>query len=156
MVVGRRLRHADRGEAAEAIAGYAVGLDLSCRDLIRVDNDLKVDLVRGKAQDTMAPCGPAIVPARFVPDISDLRVTLDLNGERMMDALTSEMLYAIDEQLSIISGYLTLEPGDILFTGLPSGSAEVHGGRWLRHGDHIRAEIADVGVLEVTLMDDEA
>ncbi len=149
--VGRRLRHAGKEEAAEAIAGYAIGLDLSCRDLIQVDNDLKVDLVRGKAQDTMAPCGPVIMPAKFVPDINDVRIQLAVNGELMMDASTSEMLYKIDEQLSVISEYLTIEPGDILFTGSPSGSAGVHGNRWLKPGDHIRAEIGQVGVLNVTM-----
>ncbi|HEV7434218.1 MAG TPA: fumarylacetoacetate hydrolase family protein [Pseudorhizobium sp.] len=55
VVIGRPLRHATKVEAAAAIAGYSIGLDLSCRDLIQVDNDLKVDLLRGKAQDTMAP-----------------------------------------------------------------------------------------------------
>ncbi len=152
--VGRRLRHVDRSTAAAAIAGYAVGLDMSCRDLIRVDNDLQVDLVRGKAQDTMAPCGPVMMPARYAGDVGDLRITLAVNGETMMDASTDEMLYAVDEQLSIISRYVTLEPGDILFTGSPSGSAGVHGNRWLKNGDRIRAEIATVGVLEVTVHDD--
>ena len=149
--VGRRLRHAGQEEAAAAIAGYGIGLDLSCRDLIQVDNDLKVDLVRGKAQDTMAPCGPAIMPAQFVPDVNALRVQLAVNGEIMMDASTSEMLYKVDEQLSVISEYLTIEPGDILFTGSPSGSAGVHGNRWLKPGDHIHAEIEHVGVLDVIM-----
>jgi 2-keto-4-pentenoate hydratase/2-oxohepta-3-ene-1,7-dioic acid hydratase in catechol pathway len=72
--VGRRLKDAGRDEALAAIAGYAIGLDLSCRDLIWVDNDLKVDLVRGKGQDTMAPCGPAITPAKFVKDPNNLRI----------------------------------------------------------------------------------
>lgn len=152
--VGRRLRHADRAEAAAAVAGYAVGLDLSCRDLIRVDNELQVDLVRGKAQDTMAPCGPVMVPAACVGDVGDLRITLSVNGETMIDARTSEMLYRVDEQLSIISRYMTLEPGDILFTGSPSGSAGVHSDRWLRDGDRIRAEIERVGVLTVSVHDD--
>ena len=149
--VGRRLRHASKAEAAEAVAGYAIGLDLSCRDLIQVDNDLKVDLVRGKAQDTMAPCGPVIMPAKFVPDINDVRIQLSVNGEGMMDASSSEMLYKIDEQLSVISEYLTIEPGDILFTGSPSGSAGVHGNRWLKPGDHIHAEIDHVGILDVIM-----
>ena len=152
--VGNRLRHASRDEAAAAVAGYAIGLDLSCRDLIQVDNDLKVDLVRGKAQDTMAPCGPAIMPAKFVADVNNLRVQLFINDEQMMNASTSEMLYKVDEQLSIISDYITLMPGDILFTGSPSGSAGVHGDRWLRHGDRIHAEIENVGVLDVTVQDD--
>ena len=137
--VGRKLRHASKDEAAAAVAGYAIGLDLSCRDLIQVDSDLKVDLVRGKAQDTMAPCGPVIMPAKFVENVDELRVQLSVNGETMMDASTSEMLYKINEQLSVISGYLTIEPGDILFTGSPAGSAGVHGNRWLKDCDRIHA-----------------
>jgi len=154
--VGRRLRHAGKEKAATAVAGYAVGLDLSCRDLIQIDNDLKVDLVRGKAQDTMAPCGPVIMPAKFVPDINDSRIRLSVNGKGMMDASTSEMLYKIDEQLSVISEYLTIEPGDILFTGSPSGSAGVHGNCWLKPGDRIHAKIEDVGTLDVIVQDGQA
>ncbi len=155
IVVGKRLRHASREEAAAGIAGYAIGLDLSCRDLIPVDNELHVDLVRGKAQDTMAPCGPGIMPAEFVSDVNDLRVQLAVNGEPMIDARTSEMLYKCDEILSEISEYITLNPGDICFTGSPSGSAGVHGNRWLKPGDTIRAEIEQVGVLEIVIQDTE-
>jgi 2,4-didehydro-3-deoxy-L-rhamnonate hydrolase len=155
VVLGKRLRHASREEAAQAIAGYTIGLDLSCRDLIPADNDLKIDLMRGKAQDTMAPCGPYIVPAQFVPDVSDMKISLSVNGKTMMDASTSLMLYKCDEQLSIISEYITLEPGDILFTGSPSGSAGVHGGCWLKPGDRIRAQIGDIGPLEVCMRSDE-
>lgn len=53
-----------------------------------MNNDFKVDLVRGKAQDTMGPCGPMIVPAEFVPDMNDLRMQLWVNGEKMMAAST--------------------------------------------------------------------
>jgi 2,4-diketo-3-deoxy-L-fuconate hydrolase len=152
--VGKRLKDAGRDEAWAAIAGYAIGLDLSCRDLIWVDNDLKVDLVRGKGQDTMAPCGPAITPAKFVKNPNDLRIQLYVNDEKMMDASTSEMIYKIDEQLSVISHFITLQPGDLLFTGSPSGSAREHGGRWLKPGDRIHAEISEVGVLNVTMRRD--
>ena len=152
--VGKRLRHASKEEAATAIAGYAVGFDLSCRDLIQVDNDLKVDLVRGKAQDTMAPCGPVVIPAKFVPDPYNLHMQLWVNDEQMMDANSSEMLYHIDEMLSVISEYLTIEPGDMLFTGSPSGSAAVHGGRFLKPGDRVRGEISGVGTLVITMCQD--
>lgn len=131
IVVGKRLRHASREDAQLAIAGYMVGLDLSCRDLIKPENSLKVDLVRGKAQDTMAPCGPYLVPAKFISDTSNLQIRLSINGKLMMSAFTSEMLYKCDEQLSIISDYMTLEPGDVVFTGSPSGSAGMHGNCWL-------------------------
>lgn len=151
VVLGRRLRRATRDEARAAIAGYTIGLDLSCRDLIRVEDDLGIDLARGKAQDTMAPCGPVVVPARFVPDDGDLRISLSVNDRPMMDASTREMLYPVDELLAEISRYTTLVPGDIVFTGSPAGSAAEHGGCWLRPGDRIDATITGIPALTVTM-----
>jgi 2-keto-4-pentenoate hydratase/2-oxohepta-3-ene-1,7-dioic acid hydratase in catechol pathway len=101
----------------------------------------------------MAPCGPYIVPAQFVSDVDNLRIELFVNDEKMMDASTAEMLYKVDEQLSVISDYVSIEPGDIVFTGSPSGSAGVHGNRWLRSGDRIHAQIEGVGALDVTIVD---
>lgn len=154
IVVGKRLNHASREEAAAAIAGYSIGLDLSCRDLIPAGNDLQVDLMRGKAQDTMAPLGPHFVPAQVVSDPNNLRIMLDVNGRRMIDSNTSDMLYKPDEQLSVISEYITLVPGDVVFTGSPPGSASVHGGCWLQPGDRVRAEIQNIGVLGVEMRQD--
>src|SRR5260370_41991261 len=91
--VGKRLKDAGRDEASAAIAGYAIGLDLSCRDLIWVDNDLKVDLVRGKGQDTMAPFGPAIMPAKFVNDPNNLRIQLYVNDDKMMHVPPTQLVY---------------------------------------------------------------
>ncbi|KAL6699121.1 fumarylacetoacetate hydrolase [Trichoderma pleuroticola] len=136
VAVGKKLRHASQEEAAKGIAGYSIGLDLS-------------------SQDTMAPCGPFIVPAKFLPDTSDLRIRLSVNDNPMMDASTNEILYKCDEQLSIISSYMTLEPGDIIFTGSPSGSAHVHGDCWLKPGDRILAEIEGIGGLDVTMIPDD-
>ena len=151
--VGRRLRNASKEEAAAAVAGYAVGLDLACRDLIEVENELKVDLVRGKSQDTMAPCGPVIMPAKFVPDVNNLRIQMFVNEEKMIDASTSEMITKVEDQLSTLSEFMTIEAGDMLFTGSPRGSAAQHGNRWLQHGDRIRAEIESVGILNVAIHD---
>lgn len=155
VIIGKRLRHASLQEAMDAIAGYSIGLDLSCRDLMQNDTALHVDLVRGKAQDTMAPCGPYMIPAQFVPDPYTLRIQLLVNGRKMMDANTSEMIYRIDEQLSIISEFITIEPGDMLFTGSPSGSAEVHGGCFLQPGDTIHAQIEGVGAMDVIMCHNE-
>lgn len=153
IVVGKTLRHATKEEAAAGIAGYTIGFDMSCRDLIPAPNELRIDLMRGKAQDTMAPCGPCVVPAQFLGQkVDDLRVLLDVNGKRMMDARTSEMLYKCDEILSLISEYMTLSPGDIVFTGSPSGSAGVHGGCWLQPGDVVSASIENIGALEVKML----
>lgn len=152
-------QHSSPAQAAAAIAGYTIGLDLTCRDLIVAGRGLGTDLMRGKAQDTMAPCGPHVVPAALVGNIdtegSGKRITLDVNGQRMMEASTAEMVYKTDEILSLISQHVTLEPGDVVFTGSPAGSAGAHGDRWLRPGDRVRAEIEGIGVLEVVIRSDD-
>ena len=155
VIVGKRLRNAGKQEAMNAVAGYAIGLDLSCRDLMQNDTAVPVDLVRGKAQDTMAPCGPYIVPVQFVSNPYTLQIQLFVNDEKMMDANSSEMIYKIDEQLSIISEYITIEPGDILFTGSPAGTAKAHDGHFLQPGDTIHAQIEGVGAMDVIMCNDE-
>lgn len=154
IVIGERLRHATLEQAAAAIAGFSVGLDLSCRDLQMV-KDLGMDVSRGKAQDTLAPVGPVIVAKEFVNDFKDAAIKLLVNDEKMMNARTSEMLYSPEEQLVEISRYTTLEPGDLVFTGAPAGSAKAHGDRWLQVGDKIQAEIEGVGRLEVEVVNDD-
>jgi 2-keto-4-pentenoate hydratase/2-oxohepta-3-ene-1,7-dioic acid hydratase in catechol pathway len=149
VVIGRRLTDATREEAWAAIAGYSIGLDLSARDLIpQPHSAVKIDLMRGKCQDTMCPFGPVIRPAQFVTDPHNLRLKLSVNGVIRQDASTSEMLYRIDEQLSIISQFVTLEPGDVILTGAPAGSGAAHG-VFLKPGDLIEASIEQIGTLEV-------
>ena len=151
VIIGARVKDATEEQAAEAIAGYSIGLDLSCRDLIPVSNGLHVDLARGKYQDCMNPCGPVVVPAKFVPDVSDLKLTLDVNGKQMMNSSTSNMISSCVEIVSTISEFMTLEPGDVIFTGSPSGSAEANGGCWLKPGDKIHAEIEGIGAFDVQM-----
>ncbi|OCT44728.1 Fumarylacetoacetate hydrolase domain-containing protein 2B [Cladophialophora carrionii] len=155
VVVGKRLRHASREEAAAAIAGYMVGLDLSCRDLAICDNQLKIDFMRGKLQDTMTPAGPVLVPAKFVPDPDNLRMTLFVNDRKMQDASTNEMLFKCDEILAVTSSHVTLEPGDLVYTGTPSGQAKSHGVPFLQVGDKICGRIEGIGELNVTLKSDD-
>ncbi|MDB5874781.1 MAG: fumarylacetoacetate hydrolase family protein 10 [Ramlibacter sp.] len=150
VVVGRRLSSASREEAMSAIAGYSVGLDMSARDwILHPNSPIKVDMLRGKCQDAMCPFGPVVRPAHFVKDPHQLRLQLWVNGQLRQDASTSEMLYRIDEQLSIVSQFMTLEPGDVMLTGTPAGSAVAWDGAFLQPGDRIRASIEQVGVLDV-------
>ena len=151
VVVGRRLKDAGEAEALAGIAGYAVGLDLSCRDLIKVDTPLAVVLVRGKAQDTMSPVGPVLVPAAFVADPHRLGLRLSVNGVLKQNGNTADMLYSVPEQLGTISRYVTLEPGDVILTGSPAGSG-ASTGQFLKAGDRISAEIDQLGVLEVEVV----
>jgi 2-keto-4-pentenoate hydratase/2-oxohepta-3-ene-1,7-dioic acid hydratase in catechol pathway len=73
-----------------------------------------LDLSRGKLQDCMKPAGPAVIPAKFVPNSDNLKMTLHVNGRQMMDGSTSKILYKCDEILKVISEHITLEPGDIV------------------------------------------
>lgn len=156
LVVGKTLRHATSlEEAGDAIAGYTIGLDMSCRDLQMV-KDIGMDVGRGKAQDTLAPCGPFFLPKHNVPQgVGNLALKLWVNDQQMVNAQTDDMIYSSEEILMEISKYTTLEPGDIIFTGAPAGTAKANGGRWLQHGDSIKAEIEDVGVLEVGIIEDK-
>jgi 2-keto-4-pentenoate hydratase/2-oxohepta-3-ene-1,7-dioic acid hydratase in catechol pathway len=150
VVMGARLTDGDLDGAAAAIAGYAVGIDLTCRDLLDRGSPTGVDLIRAKAQDNMAPLGPALVPAAFVGDPQTLGMRLYVNGEIKQDGTTADMLYSVYEQVATISRVMTLEPGDVIFTGSCAGSGASIG-QYLAPGDHIRAEIDRVGVLEVQI-----
>jgi 2-keto-4-pentenoate hydratase/2-oxohepta-3-ene-1,7-dioic acid hydratase in catechol pathway len=151
VVVGRQLTDATPEQATAAIAGYCVGIDLTCRDLIDRSSPLGVDLVRAKSQDGMAPAGPVFRPAQFVGDPQQLALKLWVNGDLKQNGTTANMLFPVSDQLSTISRYITLEPGDMVFTGSPAGSGGMSG-RFLQPGDHIRAEISRVGTLEVEIL----
>ena len=151
VVVGKRLTFATVEEAREAIAGLTICLDMSARDLFFNNTPLKISDVRCKMHDGLAPIGAHIMPVAFIPDYNNLRMTLEVNGKTMIDDNTSGMLYKCDEILSEISNIMTLEPGDLIFTGSPSGSANAHGNAWLKPGDQIHAEIENVTDIDVTV-----
>lgn len=150
VVIGTSLRHATEDQALRGIAGYAVGIDLSARDWqMNPRHPWKFDLFTGKAFDTSCPVGPMLVPARFV-DPSNLRLRLSVNGEIKQDANSSDMIWSVAEQLSILSEHITLEPGDIVLTGTPAGVGMATG-TFLKAGDRIEAEIEGLGVLRVEI-----
>lgn len=152
VVIGARLSHVSPEVAMAGVAGYAIGIDLSARDLlIQPNSALKFDMMRGKCQDSMCPFGSVVRPAMFVPNPHDLMLKLSVNGVMRQHASTSEMLFRIEEQLSIISEIITLEPGDVVLTGTPSGSG-AHHGIYLQPGDQLTAEIEQVGTLAVEIV----
>jgi 2-keto-4-pentenoate hydratase/2-oxohepta-3-ene-1,7-dioic acid hydratase in catechol pathway len=150
VVMGAPLTDGDLDGAAAAIAGYAVGIDLTCRDLLDRGSPTGVDLIRAKAQDNMAPLGPALVPAAFVGDPQALGLRLYVNGEIKQNGTTADMLYSVYEQVAMISRVMSLEPGDVIFTGSCAGSGASIG-QYLAPGDHIRAEIERIGILDVRI-----
>ncbi len=117
VAIGRPCRNVAAEDALDYVAGAMVLNDVTARDLQHATSQWTA----GKAVDTFAPCGPALVTLDEVGDLSDLSVRTHLNGELMQDGTTSEMLFNVPDTIAYISGFLTLLPGDIIATGTPTG-----------------------------------
>ena len=152
LVIGERGRNIPVEDAHRYVAGYTVAIDLSARDWQRHPKHLvKFDLFGGKAFDDSCPLGPGIVPARYV-DPDALRLRLSVNGELRQDASTADMIWPVPELIARISEHVTLEPGDVVLTGTPSGVG-LATGTWLRAGDVIDCEITGLGSMRVEIGD---
>jgi 2-keto-4-pentenoate hydratase/2-oxohepta-3-ene-1,7-dioic acid hydratase in catechol pathway len=117
VVIGKRGRRIPENEAHEYIAGYTIMNDVSARDMQFGDQQW----FRGKSCDTFAPMGPWIVTREEVADPHQLRISLDLNGERMQDSNTANLIFKIPQLISFLSQSVTWEVGDLILTGTPSG-----------------------------------
>jgi 2-keto-4-pentenoate hydratase/2-oxohepta-3-ene-1,7-dioic acid hydratase in catechol pathway len=147
-VVGRRSKDVEPEQALDAIAGYMLLNDLSARDL----QFATPQWMPGKVFDGSAPCGPAIVTPGDAGGPDSISFTLDLNGERMQDASTSDLIFSIPELVSRLSRWMTLEPGDIVSTGTPSGVGSVREPRvWLKPGDEIVVSSPTLGELRTRI-----
>lgn len=153
VVIGRQGRRIPIDQAMTHVAGYAIGLDLTARDLqFNKRQRRQFDLFGGKGFDDSAPIGPKIVPARFV-DPDDLTLKLWVNGEIRQDSHTREMIWSVPELIADVSQHVTLQPGDLLFTGSPAGVG-MASGTFLKVGDRIDAEISNLGSLSVEIIED--
>jgi 2-keto-4-pentenoate hydratase/2-oxohepta-3-ene-1,7-dioic acid hydratase in catechol pathway len=147
-VVGRRCKEVDADEAPEAIAGYMLLDDLSARDL----QFATPQWMPGKVFDGSAPCGPALVTPDVAGAPDSISFALDLNGERMQEASTSDLIFPVGELLARLSRWMTLEPGDIVSTGTPSGVGSVRQPRvWLKAGDEIVITSPTLGELRTRI-----
>jgi 2,4-diketo-3-deoxy-L-fuconate hydrolase len=153
VVFGKRARRISVENALSCVAGYAIGLDLSARDWQMNPRHFKqFDLLAGKSFDDSSPLGPVIVPAQFV-EPSDLSLRLWVNDELKQDSNTREMIWSIPEQIAQLSQHMTIEPGDILYTGSPAGIGWVKG-TFLKVGDRITADIHGLGRLCIDIKPD--
>ena len=144
LVIGTRIRRADRAAARAAIGGVTALNDVSARKAQRSSGG---QFVRGKSFDTFAPLGPCITDASDL-DPNNLSVRLTLSGEVMQDSSTSDMIFDSEDLIVYVSAAITLEPGDVIATGTPSGVGMGRDPqRWLRAGDVCDVEIGSVGVL---------
>lgn len=152
VVIGRGGRHITPAQALSHIAGSVVFNDVTSRDLTRrTDYPFSHDWFRGKRFDTFGPMGPWFVPRDCLGDPQALRMTLDVNGERMQDGSTSEMIFSVAEQIAYLSEIVTLKPGDLITTGTPTGVG-MGRGVFLKPGDVMRAAIEGIGAIENTVV----
>jgi 2-keto-4-pentenoate hydratase/2-oxohepta-3-ene-1,7-dioic acid hydratase in catechol pathway len=153
VVIGRRCRHIDEDEAMSCIAGYTIINDISDRAFRPNpqrkprERDKFFDWLHGKWHDTFCPMGPCVLSADVVPDPQTLPIRLSLNGQVKQDASTAEMVFPIAAIVAFLSDLVTLQPGDVIATGTPSGVGSATG-TYLRPGDRIRATIEPIGTLE--------
>ena len=134
VVIGKRIRHADPDEAEKAIGGFVCVNDVTCRDLQKKDGQWG----RAKGFDTFCPVGPRVVGGL---DWRALELICRVNGVERQRARSTDMHFSIPELLSFLSGVMTLEPGDLIATGTPAGTAP------LKDGDVVDVEIPGVGTL---------
>lgn len=144
-VMGRRARHVKAADALDYVAGYTVGDDVSVRDWQFHSGTWMM----GKGFDTHGPMGPWIVTRDEIPDPSNLEIRTWVNGQLKQHSNTGQLIFGVGQIIEYISKAFTMEPGDVVFTGTPSGvGASRRPPEWLKAGDTVRIEIAGLGVLE--------
>lgn len=144
LVIGRRCRRVPRERVLEVVAGYTICNDVSVRDWQKRTPTMTM----GKSWDSHCPLGPWIVTADEIADPQALELTTYVNGERRQHASTRDMIFSCVELVEHISTACTLEPGDVISTGTPSGvGVAMTPPRWLRAGDVVRIEIEGIGEL---------
>ncbi len=144
VVLGRGGRGIAEAAAFDHVAGYCAGQDVSDRRLQFRGKPPQFSL--GKSADTFGPIGPALVSLDAFSDRDDLALTCDVSGERMQDGRTRDMIFPVAELVSYLSRTVTLEAGDLIFTGTPAGVGSVRR-RYLVPGEEIRSEVEGAGVL---------
>ncbi|QDU37342.1 Ureidoglycolate lyase [Maioricimonas rarisocia] len=146
IVIGKRAYGVSQENAFEYVAGYMNGHDVSARDW-QIGKPGKQWLL-GKTPDTFAPIGPWLVTRDEVADPHALDISLRLNGETMQSGNTREFIFGVDELIAYLTQIMTLEPGDIIFTGTPPGVGMARDPQvFLKPGDDVEVEIAGLGVL---------
>jgi acylpyruvate hydrolase len=155
VIIGRGGKHIAREEALSHVAGYAIFNDVSIRDWqLRKP---PIQFGAGKNFDASGPFGPDLVTADEIPDPQALSIELRVNDQVMQSSTTAQMIFPVDELIAFISQYSTLEPGDVIATGTPSGVGNFREPQvFLKAGDTVRIEIENIGVQTNPVIDEAA
>ena len=132
-VIGKRARYVEEKDALSHIAGYCICNDVSERHF---QIERGGQWMKGKCAETFGPLGPWLVTRDEIDDVQSLAMALDVNGERRQTGTTKTMIFCIAHQLTYISQFMVLEPGDVVTTGTPPGVAlGMKPPVWLKAGD---------------------
>jgi len=144
LVIGRRAKYVDEAQALQHLAGYCIVNDVSEREF-QLERQGQWD--KGKAHDTFAPVGPWLVTPDEIPDAGRLSLWLEVNGKRLQDGNTRNLVFGVAHLISYISRFMTLQPGDIISTGTPAGvGLGLKPPRYLKPGDEMRLGIDGLGI----------
>ena len=153
VIVGKRCKHVPKESAADVVFGCCAGNDVSVRDW----QMQTTQWVLGKSFDTHAPIGPWIVTADEIGDPHTMGIRCFVNGERRQNSNTENLVFNVYDQIAHLSRAMTLEPGDIIFTGTPGGvGLAMQPPQWLKAGDKVRVEIDRIGSIEAEMQPERA
>lgn len=143
VIIGKRASYVEEGEAMDYVAGYALHNDYSEREF---QIERGGQWVKGKSCDSFAPLGPFMATADEISDPHNLNLWLKVNGEKLQDSNTSDLIYNIPHLVSYISQFMTLLPGDVISTGTPAGvGLGLNPQRYLKEGDVVELGIEGLG-----------
>ncbi|HEY2663362.1 MAG TPA: fumarylacetoacetate hydrolase family protein [Candidatus Binataceae bacterium] len=153
VIIGQRCKQVPKERAAEVVFGYCAGNDVSVRDW----QMQTTQWVLGKSFDTHAPIGPWIVTADELSDPHTMGIRCLVNGELRQNSNTGNLVFNVYDQIAHLSRAMTLEPGDVIFTGTPGGvGLAMRPPRWLKSGDRVRVEIDRIGEIEAVMQPEGA
>ena len=143
LVIGKEAKHISEDQSQDHILGYCLVNDVSEREW---QIEKMGQWVKGKSHDTYGPIGPYLVTADEIKDVNNLKMSLDVNGNRMQTGNTNTMIFNVNVIVSYLSKFMSLQPGDIITTGTPPGvGMGMKPQQFLKAGDTLRLSIENLG-----------
>lgn len=149
IVIGSKAQYVEEANALDYVAGFAVGHDVSER---RFQSARGGQFVKGKSADTFAPLGPWLVTTDAIDDVQNLKIWSIVNGDKRQDSNTRHMIFSAAHIVSYVSQFMTLNPGDLIYTGTPAGvGAAQKPPAFLKPGDVVQVGIEGLGEQKQTV-----
>ena len=149
VVIGRKAQYISEEEVFDYVAGFTVGHDVSERAFQRERGG---QFTKGKSGDTFAPVGPYLVTRNMIKDVQNLSIWSEVNGEKRQQGNTTDMVFGVREIVSHLSQFMTLNPGDIIFTGTPAGVGDgMNPPTYLKPDDVVRVGVEGLGAQRQTI-----